>query len=469
MDSSDYARKYMKYKLKYKNLQKSIVQAGGLEIEVLDDEPVASQAAAPLQPVVLSQAAEPLQHVSQEMVLSQAAKPSFSTKKSDIITITYTYGEYNGFHLNGIPYGKGVLKYTNRDEYWGEFVNGYPHGTGALNYADGGKYTGNFINGYRHGTGTMIYTDGIEYTGKFVNGYQHGTGTMKYKSNDETTGYFVNGSINGEGTYTYANGDKYIGNYMDGVRDGIGKYVYSDGIIYEGHFTNGNVNILRPIPTIISKPYSITLFINAHGCELRNIELPFSYSNIELKYLNSTTLEHVHSSKSDRDIAYASVLFNTKTHTDAVEQYRIKKGKLNVSKHERKHNRMFGFGINVTREKPNDYDIFDGIIIIQNTLGLPNNVNLFNFTEPSKINDSIDDTITEFSRMLVKGLNVGKIGMVGRPNTIVLSYLLSIINNWFLDIFQKKRIPEEEKIPEEKIPGEKLNLTIIDNSCRVYC
>ena len=29
MDSSNYARKYMKYKLKYKNLQKSIVQAGG--------------------------------------------------------------------------------------------------------------------------------------------------------------------------------------------------------------------------------------------------------------------------------------------------------------------------------------------------------------------------------------------------------------------------------------------------------
>ena len=34
MDSSNYARKYMKYKLKYKNLQKSIIQAGGINIGI---------------------------------------------------------------------------------------------------------------------------------------------------------------------------------------------------------------------------------------------------------------------------------------------------------------------------------------------------------------------------------------------------------------------------------------------------
>ena len=365
-------------------------------------------------------------------------------------TMKYADGEeYTGDFVNGIRHGTGTLRYANGHEYKGNFVNGILTGTGTMKYADDGEeYTGDFVNGIRHGTGTYKFANGDKYTGVFVNGIRHGTGTFKWPDGDEYTGDFVNGIRNGTGTYTYTSGDKYMGNYVNGLRNGAGKYVYSDGIIYEGHFINGYADFLKPIPTNISKPYSITLSVNAHGCEIKDLELPVIYPNIELEYLNSTSLGYLNFSTSDKDTAYASVLFNTKTHIEAVKQFRRKKGKSGVSKHKREHNRKFSFGMDVTSEKPDNYNIFDGIIIIQNTLGLPNNVNLFNFTEPSKINDSINDTITEISSLLV-----GKLFMEYSHNTLALSALLGIINKWFSDNFR----------------GEKLNLTIIDNSCRKYC
>jgi hypothetical protein len=594
MDSSSYARKYMKYKLKYKNLQKSIVQAGGnkykyriwdtgvvefvdmekridtnmdeedkkqlfefietnhekgnndkikakkykvlmiesgyvpifkrslskdISLKRLDDllkirmENVKPAAVAPLQHVVLSQAAEPL----------QAAELSQPAKNTDIKTITLpNVGVYEGTLLEGMPHGKGTLNYFNGDKYTGDFVNGHQHGSGTMKYSNnaeyigeyvngiqngkgtfkfisGDEYTGDFVNEFRHGTGTMKYINGNKYTGDFVydkrsdrgtltfpngdkydgfllEGDPHGKGIMKYNNKDIYKGNFVHGRRHGKGVMKYANkceydgdyvynkrngigiltfadGDKYVGNFINGNPHSKGKYVYSDGIIYEGDFTNGDADVLRPVDTKISEPYSITLFMNAHGCEIKDLKLPVIYPNIELQYLNSTDFGCENVSKSDKDIAHASILFNTNTHIEAVEKYRKKKGRSGASKHNREYNRKFGFGSDVTSEKPDNYNIFDGIIIIQNTLGLPNNVNLFNFTKPDRINVSINDTITEFSRMLVE-----KLFMENYHNTLALSALLGIINDWFSRKFQG-----------EKIPGKKLNLTIIDNSCRVYC
>ena len=361
---------------------------------------------------------------------------------------------YEGHFSSGQPNGTGTLKYFNGDEYTGNFVNGHPNGTGTIKYTNGKEYTGDFMDGHPNGTGILKYADGTEYTGKFVGGKIDGIGTCKLGA-DKLTGYFINGTIKGEGTYTFDNGDKYEGNFVNGVINGIGKYVYSDGIIYEGHFKNGDADVLRPIDTKISEPYSITLFINAHGCEIKDSKLPVIYPNIDLKYVNSTDFGCVNDSKSDRDIAYASVLFNTntKTHIEAVKQYRKKKGRTGDSKHNREYNHRFQFGINITSEKPDNYDILDGIIIIQNTLGLPNNVNLFDFTKPDRINDSINEIITEFSRSLEHVLFVED-----GYYKLVLSALLGIIDDWFSRKFQG-----------EKIPGKKLILTIIDNSCRKYC
>ena len=556
MDSSVYARKYMKYKLKYKNLQKSIVQAGGNKykyriwhtgivefldedtkmiskmdaedkrqlfefinsnetenqkkvevggifvkiesaykpiskrskdtlqiIEVEDDEPAASQAAAPLQPVVLS----------------QAAKPSFSTKEPDIITIMTKYGEYEGFHLNGIPHGKGKLKYTEGHVYTGAFVNGLPngegtyeytngniytgvvendtpHGKGKLKYTNGDVYTGAFVDGLPEGEGTREYTNGNIYTGAFVDGTPHGEGTLKHPSGDIYTGVFVDGIRSGEGTIKYTDGcvytgafvnelpngkgrlkwpdgDIYEGDFVNGISNGKGKYLYSDGIEYEGNFTNGDADVLKPIQTKKSEPYSITLFINAHGCEVRDLKLPVIYSNIELEYVNSASFGCSNFTLPNMDIAYTSVLFNTKTHIDAVKQYRMKKGKSGVSEHKREYNRMFKFGLRTTDKKPDNYDIFDGIIIIQNTLGMPNNVNLFDLTKQDKINASTEGITRALSETIVPHLTVGKLAMKGLHNTIALSNLLFRINIWFSNNF----------------PGKILNLTIIDNSCRVYC
>ena len=117
----------------------------------------------------------------------------------------------------------------------------------------------------------------------------------------------------------------------------------------------------------------------------------------------------------DIDLAYASALFNSKpqivdyhpatynpvghqlTKYNSVEhhpaayypvdnqsvehnlskQYRVRKKKLTFS--ERKHDRKFKFGLDITEQNPTNFNVFDGIFVIKNTVGLPNNINLFDF------------------------------------------------------------------------------------------
>ena len=124
------------------------------------------------------------------------------------------------------------------------------------------------------------------------------------------------------------------------------------------------------------------------------------------------------------------------------KQYRIKKNKLTFS--ERKHDRKFMFGLNITEQNPTNFNVFDGIFVIKNTVGLPNNINLFDFKKENKINESI----REFSKLFVD-----KLFMEDIYNTLALSALLDVITKWFTANF----------------PNKLLNLTIIDNTCRVPC
>jgi hypothetical protein len=50
----------------------------------------------------------------------------------------------------------------------------------------------------------------------------------------------------------------------------------------------------------------------------------------------------------------------------------------------RKFDHRFSFGIDITEDNPNNYNITDGIFVIKNTIGLPNNINLFDFTKKNK-------------------------------------------------------------------------------------
>ena len=417
-----------------------------------DDKPATSQ------PSAASAAASP-------------AAPSFSAKETNIITVEYDDGTYVGTQLNGKQHGKGTFTWSNGDKYEGDFVNGIRQGKGTYTWSNGNNYEGDFVNGIRqgkgtfktingyvymgdfvngmhHGKGRLEWPNGDVYKGDFVNGMHHGKGRLKWHNGDVYEGAFVNGKTHGKGTFTWSNGDIYKGDFVNGIKQGKGKYLYPDGIVYAGNFSDSKADILVPVPTEKSKPYSITLFINAHGCEIKEMKLANKYPIIQLEYVNSTNFGCSNYSISDRDIAYASILFNTKTHKEAIEQYRVKKGRSGVSNNNRKYDHKFQFGIDVSVENPDNYNIFDGIIIIQNTLGLPNNVNLFNFTNPDIINGSLEGITKDLSIMLV-----GKLFTENVHHTLALSALLDIINHWFSVNF----------------PKEILNLTIIDNSCRVYC
>lgn len=78
---------------------------------------------------------------------------------------------------------------------------------------------------------------------------------------------------------------------------------------------------------------------------------------------------------------------------------------------------------------------------------MPNNINLFDFTKENKVNE-YNREFSQFSKLFVD-----KLFIEGIHNTLALSALLDIINIWFTNRF----------------PNELLNLTIVDNTCRVIC
>eukprot|EP00934_Nitzschia_sp_Nitz4_P008164 Nitzschia sp. Nitz4//scaffold55_size114948//84531//85832//NITZ4_003915-RA/size114948-processed-gene-0.77-mRNA-1//-1//CDS//3329554572//8154//frame0 len=58
-------------------------------------------------------------------------------------------GQYNGTVKDGIPHGRGVLRFDNRDYYAGEFLHGELHGEGSLFLRRDGRwlsFRGEFVN-----------------------------------------------------------------------------------------------------------------------------------------------------------------------------------------------------------------------------------------------------------------------------------------------------------------------------------
>jgi hypothetical protein len=231
---------------------------------------------------------------------------------------------------------------SNKDVYKGSFIDGKKHGCGKLTHSNQNVYEGNFENGKKHGFGTQIFkSSGNVYEGNFENNIIHGKGIFKFKNGQVYDGNFKDGKKHGEGTYTYKNRDKYVGNFENNIKHGNGKYIYSDDIIYDGRFINGFLDIPITQPTEKKEPYEITLFINAHGCEIECKPLP-EISNINFKdYISSTEFECTNIVIPDMDIAYAIALFNSKPNPN--ELYRNKKrGKNTNTIREFDHNFAFG-------------------------------------------------------------------------------------------------------------------------------
>lgn len=137
---------------------------------------------------------------------------------------------YTGNTLNGIPNGKGEIKWKEAT-YTGEVKNGLPNGNGSIVYKNGVKHTGTYIDGQFDGKGFMDYADGVTFKGSFTKG------------------------LLSKGFIQYPNGMTYDGHFLNGEFDGLGELKYSETMMYNGQFKKGNYEgegVLKIKETIIS-------------------------------------------------------------------------------------------------------------------------------------------------------------------------------------------------------------------------
>jgi hypothetical protein len=179
---------------------------------------------------------------------------------------------YEGEWRDGLPHGRGVMRWQNGDVYDGEFDNGQPHGSGTaeavantFTFADGRVYTGEFVHGLREGKGKLTQPNGDVYDGQFVHGTVTGFGCLRYAKGPRVyQGLFEHGRKvkghlhfpgsrrgydgewlddvpHGSGFMTFANGDFYKGDFAAGELHGVGclRYQSPAGKIYYGQFLRG--------------------------------------------------------------------------------------------------------------------------------------------------------------------------------------------------------------------------------------
>ena len=306
----------------------------------------------------------------------------------------------------------------------------------------------------RNGKGTFTYDNGDIYEGDYKDNMKNGKGTYTYYNGDIYEGDYKDGMMNGKGTFTYANRNIYEGDFKNGMMNGMGKFTYIDGNVYEGMFKDNMIQIYIKDPEPYNnnlEEYEIILFISSHGCDIMNdfltIHLPKQFNKIiNPIYVGTTDYKCINMAIPDLDLNYASLLFNKESLdklNEQIEHYQlIKRKKIKYGYPNYNHKFQFGMKSATTLNE------YDGIFIIKNNIGLPNNINLFNWNNPIYVNN--DKTIKSISKGIVRELF-----KEADYNTLALSAILKSFYDWISN--------------KSDITNKKLKLVLIDNSCRVTC
>lgn len=131
-------------------------------------------------------------------------------------------------------------KYGDSGMYTGTILvtEGLPHGRGCMKYESGREYDGHWVSGQWHGHGKLLNPNGDLYEGEFVLDARHGKGEYKWDNGDVYTGDFSYDRRNGNGKFCFHNGNIYEGEFVDGMFEGFGRYDFGDGY-YEGEWREG--------------------------------------------------------------------------------------------------------------------------------------------------------------------------------------------------------------------------------------
>jgi len=113
---------------------------------------------------------------------------------------------------DGIPEGRGVIKWLDGSWYRGEFLKGLRHGRGLHVSCEKGRrwYSGEWTNGKRNGRGETACCVGqpdgaLNYSGDWVDGRPHGSGTASWPDETRYTGGWARGRQHGRGKAVWPN------------------------------------------------------------------------------------------------------------------------------------------------------------------------------------------------------------------------------------------------------------------------
>ncbi|MBU2713019.1 hypothetical protein [Zooshikella harenae] len=76
-------------------------------------------------------------------------------------------GFYIGECNDSVPFGQGVIEYSDGDTYAGAYKSGYRHGYGVYTWPSGDRYVGYWNYDNKHGKGTYYFEDGTIMSGEF--------------------------------------------------------------------------------------------------------------------------------------------------------------------------------------------------------------------------------------------------------------------------------------------------------------
>lgn len=146
---------------------------------------------------------------------------------------------YQGSLEDGLPSGKGVLKYSADEYYSGEWVGGLASGHGDL-ITEGYTYTGEFLDGIFQGKGTLKIKGKGTYEGSFHEGKFHGKGKFSWDLDKKIyIGSWRYGVFHGKGLMIWPDGRKFYGEYLKGDKHGKGLCIFASGAYRYGNWNKG--------------------------------------------------------------------------------------------------------------------------------------------------------------------------------------------------------------------------------------
>jgi len=128
-----------------------------------------------------------------------------------------------------------VKTFDDGAQYEGQMKDGVPHGRGVMKWPDGGQYDGEWRSGNRDGQGTMKWPDGRQFAGSWTrNEPNSGSGIWTLRDGRTFNGHLVNDLPDGRGKTTWPDGREYEGNWKNGKPEGTERWKWPDGRTFRG-------------------------------------------------------------------------------------------------------------------------------------------------------------------------------------------------------------------------------------------